>query len=73
MKKAVACCGNLVFIEEEQQTVHFTHGSVKQYLLSRAVQDSLSKYHIDLKKADEIAGAICVTYLNFPVFNRQIT
>ena len=72
MKKAVACCGNLVFIEEEQQTVHFTHGSVKQYLLSRAVQDSLSKYYVDLKKADEDAGAICVTYLNFPVFNRQM-
>ena len=72
MKKAVASCGNLVFIEEEQQTVHFTHSSVKQYLLSGAVQDSLSKYHVDLKKADEDAGAICVTYLNFPVFNRQV-
>ena len=72
MKKAVACCGNLVFIEEEQQTVHFTHSSVKQYLLSTAVQNSLSKYHVDLQKADEDAGAICVTYLNFPVFNRQV-
>ena len=72
MKKAVACCGNLVFIEEEQQTVHFTHSSVKKYLLSSVAQESLSKYHIDLEKADEDAGAICVTYLNFPVFNRQV-
>ena len=72
MKKAVACCGNLIFIEEEQQTVHFTHSSVKQYLLSSAVQESISKYHVDLEKADEDAGAICVTYLNFPVFNRQV-
>ena len=72
MKKAVACCGNLIFIEEEQQTVHFTHSSVKQYLLSSAVQESTSKYHVDLEKADEDAGAICVTYLNFPVFNRQV-
>lgn len=72
MKKAIACCGNLVFIEEEQQTVRFTHSSVKQYLLSSAVQESLSKYHVDLQKADENAGAICVTYLNLPVFNRQV-
>ena len=72
MKKAMACCGNLVFVEEEQQTVHFTHSSAKQYLLSRAVQDSLSKYYVDLEKADEDAGAICVTYLNFPVFNGQV-
>ena len=72
MKKALACCGNLVFEEEEQQTVHFTHGSVKQYLLSRAVQESLSRYHVDLKKANKDAGAICVTYLNFSVFNRQM-
>ena len=71
MKKAIGCCGNLVFIEEEQQTVHFTHSSVKQYLLSSAAQKSLSKYHVDLEKADEDAGVICVTYLNFPVFNRQ--
>ncbi|KAL8705148.1 MAG: hypothetical protein Q9201_001715 [Fulgogasparrea decipioides] len=72
MKKAMACCGNLVFIEEEQQTVHFTHGSVKQYLLSDAVQESLSKHFVDLRKADGDAGAVCVTYLNFPIFNQQV-
>ncbi|KAL8764795.1 MAG: hypothetical protein Q9194_006841 [Teloschistes cf. exilis] len=72
MKKALACCGNLVFIEEEQQTVQFTHRSVKQYLLSDIVQKSLAKYFIDLRKADEVAGAVCVTYLNFPVFIRQL-
>ena len=72
MKKAIACCGNLVFIEEEQQTLHFTHSSVKQYLLSSATQESPSKYYVNIEKADEDAGAICVTYLNFPVFNRQV-
>ena len=72
MKKAVACCGNLAFVDEEQQTVHFTHSSVKQYLISSTVQKPLSKYHVDLEKADEDVGAICVTYLNFPVFNRQV-
>ncbi|MCJ1455420.1 hypothetical protein MMC28_005775 [Mycoblastus sanguinarius] len=72
IKKALACCGNLAFIEEEQQTIHFTHRSVKQYLLSGVVLESLSKYYVDLKEADEDAGAICITYLNFSVFNTQV-
>ena len=72
MKKALAYCGNLAFIEEEQQTIHFTHGSVEQYLISGAVQESLSKYYVDLREADEDAGAICITYLNFLMFNTQV-
>ncbi|KAL8802033.1 MAG: hypothetical protein Q9200_006727 [Gallowayella weberi] len=72
IKKAVACCGNLIFIEEEQQTIHFTHSSVQQYLLSKPANKSLSRYHIDLEEADAYAGAICVTYLNLPVFNKQL-
>ena len=72
MKRAMACCGNLVFVDEEQQTIHFTHSSVKKYLLSGVDKGSLSKYYVDPKEADEYAGAICVTYLNFPVFNRQV-
>ena len=68
MEKAVACCGNLVFKEEEDQTIHFTHSSVKQYLLSPGFNESLGHYHIDLQEADANAGAVCVTYLNFPIF-----
>ncbi|KAL8855682.1 MAG: hypothetical protein Q9178_007693 [Gyalolechia marmorata] len=72
IKKAVACCGNLIFIDEEQQTIHFTHSSVQQYLLSRPANKSSSRYHIDLEEADAYAGAICVTYLNLSVFNKQL-
>lgn len=72
MKKAVACCGNLMFIDEEDQTVHFTHSSVKQYLLSDAVDVSLQAYKIDIEEADAEIGAVCVTYLNFSVFNTQL-
>ncbi len=73
MKKVVAYCGNLVFIDEEEETVHFTHRSVKQYLLSDAIQESPNKHFVDLKKANEEAGAVCITYLNFSVFSRQMT
>lgn len=72
MKKAVACCGNLIFVDEEEQTVHFTHSSVMQYLLSDAVDKSLQSYKIDLEEANADIGAVCVTYLNFSVFNTQV-
>ena len=72
MKKAMACCGNLLFVDEEQQTVHFTHSSVLQYLRSDMISKSLAQYFIVSKKADADAGATCVTYLNLPVFNTQL-
>jgi len=72
MKKAVACCGNLIFVDEEEQTVHFTHSSVKQYLLSDALDESLQAYKIDLEEANADIGAVCVTYLSFNVFNTQV-
>ncbi|KAL9042772.1 MAG: hypothetical protein Q9214_003688 [Letrouitia sp. 1 TL-2023] len=71
MKKALVCCGNLVFVDEEQQTIHFTHSSVKKYLCDNTM--SLSRYYIDLEEADKEAGAVCITYLNFPNFKTQVT
>ena len=72
MKQAIATCGNLIFVEEECHAVHFTHYSVKQYLLSGAISISLLPYHIDLERADAEVGAVCVTYLNFGIFSRQV-
>ena len=73
MKRAVACSGNLLFVDEEEQTVHFTHSSVKQYLLSDVDHNDIPKnYQINLEKADDEAGAVCVTYLNFRIFDGQM-
>ena len=72
MHQAIACCGNLIFVEEEHQAVHFTHYSVKQYLLSDAIGTPLRPYHIDLDRSDPEVGAVCVTYLNFGIFSRQV-
>ena len=68
--RAIACCGNLVFVDEEQQTLHFTHSSVKRYLCDITI--SPSPYYIDLEKADTEAGVICMTYLNFANFTTQM-
>ncbi|KAI4183453.1 MAG: hypothetical protein LQ346_006330 [Caloplaca aetnensis] len=72
MNKAIARCGNLLFIDEEHQTIHFTHSSVLQYLRTEAIGKPLSRYYIDLEQADAHAGSICITYLNFPMFNTQM-
>ena len=72
MEQAIACCGSLVFVEEEHQAIHFTHSSVKQYFLSEAISTSLRPYHIDLDRADAEVGEVCVTYLNFGIFSRQV-
>ena len=72
MNQAIACCGNLMFVEEEHLAVHFTHSSVKQYLLSETMSTSLRPYHIDLERADAEVGAVCVTYLDFGIFSRQV-
>ncbi|KAL8671467.1 MAG: hypothetical protein Q9168_004036 [Polycauliona sp. 1 TL-2023] len=72
MKKAVACCGNLIFVDEERETLHFTHSSVRLYLLSGPEKMSSKSHHVDLEKADADMGAICITYLNFPLFDRQL-
>ena len=69
MRRAMACCGNLVHIEDESQTIHFMHGSVKQYLCERRTDGA---YHIDLEETEENAAAVCVTYLNLPIFKKQI-
>ena len=72
MNKAIACCGHLIFIDEEVHTVHFTHSSVQQYLCSNIILDSSSDHYIDHEAANALVGAICITYLNFPMFRTQL-
>ena len=72
MSQAIACCGSLTFVEEEHQAVHFTHYSVKQYLLSKAIGASLRPYYMDLERCNAEVGTVCVTYLNFGIFSRQV-
>lgn len=53
-------CANLVIVEEGNQTIHFIHQCVHEYLLNRTELPSIP---------DEIYLAkICITYLNFDEF-----
>ncbi|MCJ1462893.1 hypothetical protein MMC07_001497 [Pseudocyphellaria aurata] len=72
-KLLVDCCGSLVVVDEEHLTVHFTHHSIKQHLLSQSPGSDLKMYHINTTEADLYLGEIIVTYLNFGTFDRQLT
>ncbi|MCJ1465075.1 hypothetical protein MMC07_003691 [Pseudocyphellaria aurata] len=65
-------CGSLVTVDEEHLTVHFTHHSVKQYLLTRPTESGTRNYFIDTKEADRYIGNVIVTYLNFENFDPQL-
>ena len=66
-------CGSLVAVDEEHLTVHFAHHSVKQHLLSEPIESDIRKYHINMDEADLYLGDIIVTYLNFGIFDRELT
>ena len=73
MLKVIGCCGSLLVIDEETSTVRFTHHSVKQYLVSDKVSSAARTYRVTSEEADLSLGQICVTYLNFNVFDQQMT
>jgi len=67
---ALACCGSLVMVDEEDQTVRLIHHSVKQFLLSGA-QHSTGR--ISLSGANRTMRATVFTYLNYGVFDTQLS
>ncbi|MCJ1268814.1 hypothetical protein MMC22_008702, partial [Lobaria immixta] len=73
LKSLLDSCGSLVVVDEEHLTVHFAHHSIKQHLLSEPTDSDMKKYHIDMQEADLYLGDITVTYLNFEIFDRQLT
>ena len=69
----VPWCGNLLVLDEEEGLVQFAHHSVKDYLLSKEVSETLSHhFRLEIQDVDHEAGEICCTYLNFSDFERQV-
>ncbi|KAK5629073.1 hypothetical protein RRF57_004788 [Xylaria bambusicola] len=68
---ALACCGSLVIVEEEDSTVRLVHHSVKQFLLGglRGRPSGIFTLH----SAMGTMGGIIVTYLNYGVFDTQLS
>ncbi|KAH0562468.1 hypothetical protein GP486_002842 [Trichoglossum hirsutum] len=73
ISQVVSWCGDLVCIDEEEQVVRFSHPTVKQYFISEPHNSQLARFYFQLSEVDHDAGEVCVTYLNFNDFKRQLT
>jgi ankyrin repeat protein len=71
--RLIQACKNLVVFNEEDKTVRLAHHTVQQFLLEPPARDSIPDIHFQLSQADAEAGEICVAYLSFSDFERQIT
>ncbi|RSM01295.1 hypothetical protein CDV31_011425 [Fusarium ambrosium] len=56
-------CENMVCVEETDNTVHFSHHSIREYLLQPGSGD-LEFFHVDLQEFDHHVGEVCITYLH---------
>ncbi|EKG09441.1 hypothetical protein MPH_13518 [Macrophomina phaseolina MS6] len=67
---ALACCGCLLTVDEEESTVRFVHHSVKQYLLSGF--NNINNTTFTAEKAQRTIADIVVTYLGYGVFGTEL-
>lgn len=59
-------------LDETDKTVRLAHHSVRKFLLEAPTQDSIPKFHFELNQANIEAGELCVAYLSFSDFERQL-
>ncbi|RSL79563.1 hypothetical protein CEP51_007263 [Fusarium floridanum] len=65
--------GSLLDIDEEDLRVRFIHYSVPLHLTTPSSDPKTSIFHFDLSEAERMLGAVCVTYLNYSVFENRIS
>ncbi|RTE72151.1 hypothetical protein BHE90_013442 [Fusarium euwallaceae] len=63
MDRITVWCENMVCVEETDNTVHFSHHSIREYLLQPGSGD-LGFFHVDLQEFDHHVGEVCITYLH---------
>lgn len=68
---ALASCGSLITVDEEDDTVSFIHHSVVQYLLSDCRACFSDPF--TARRAASTMGCVIVTYLNYSVFDIQLS
>ena len=68
---ALACCGCLLVVDEEELTVRVVHQSVKQYILNGP--DGVNHMSFSLEEARRTLADIIVTYLSYAVFGTELS
>ena len=59
-------------LDEQDGTVHFTHQTVKMFLLDDFSDQTNRDFHFKHQEADHYVGEIGVTYLNFNDFKNKL-
>ncbi|RTE84485.1 hypothetical protein BHE90_000848 [Fusarium euwallaceae] len=65
--------GSLLDIDEEDLRVRFIHYSVPLHLTAPSSDPRTRIFHFGLSEAERMLGAVCVTYLNYSVFENRIS
>ncbi|KAK1844748.1 nacht domain protein [Colletotrichum chrysophilum] len=66
-----ACCENLIQVEDGSETVHFSHHSIRSYLLG-PLKKAIPDFNLNLQDCEDFIGDICLTYLNFSDFQTAL-
>ncbi|GFF54939.1 hypothetical protein IFM58399_09952 [Aspergillus lentulus] len=69
---ALASCKCLIIIDEEEQTVRFAHHSVKQFFITRGDEPE-NPNPISPDETNKEMGRVILTYLNYGIFDRQVS
>lgn len=74
MYPALATCGCLITVDEEELTIRTVHPSVNQLLLRNdsTPSDDMKQIHFSLEDAQALMSSIIVTYLSYRVFGTEI-
>lgn len=67
----LSCCGGLIVTDEEDGTIRPVHDSFRQFLLGDI--PGASEFQLSLEQAHEEMATIMVTYLNYGLFETQLS
>ena len=71
VQSALACCGCLLTLDEEESTVRVIHHSVRRYILHDF--DGVNPMGFPIEAAQRTLADVVVTYLGYPVFDKELS
>lgn len=69
----VSWCGNLLHVNEEDETVQFAHRTIVDFITGKPSDPRLEQFHVRVDEADHYAGELCMTYLHRIDFQTSFT
>jgi hypothetical protein len=73
LNRLARACGNLIVIDEDENTVQIAHYTMEQYLLAEHDCHRHSFFWFTREQAHLEVGKVCVAYLSFSDFDLQLT